>query len=173
MSGRILIVDDQDDVRLALRTVLSIDGWDTEEAASGEEAMARLKRSTDFDALVVDYKMPGLDGLEVTRLIRGAGFERPIIICSAYLDSEIERQASGVDAETVSKGDIDQLKESIRRQVPSRGAEQREYLGVQGKDERAVWVVTASPFLAVAGKWRGNRDVITRAFSFLWKPRKK
>src|SRR5438270_1294399 len=86
-DGRILIIDDQDDVRLALQTMLSIDGWDTEEAASGEEAVARLGQTPGLDALVVDYKMPGLDGMELTRRIRGSGFERPIIICSAYLNS--------------------------------------------------------------------------------------
>ncbi|HEX8855305.1 MAG TPA: PAS domain S-box protein [Thermoleophilaceae bacterium] len=115
---KILIVDDQDDVRLALGAVLALDGWETEEAASGEEALARVGRSRHFAGLVVDYRMPGLNGLEVARRIRGTGFERPIIICSAYLSPGIEEEAGAVGARTVSKDDLSRLREAIRQLRP-------------------------------------------------------
>ena len=70
-----------------------------------------------FDALVVDYKMPGLDGMEVARRLRDAGFERPIILCSAYLNPEVEREARRLGAQTVSKSDLQELVETIRREV--------------------------------------------------------
>jgi PAS domain S-box-containing protein len=115
--AKVLIVDDQDDVRLALQSILSLDGWDTEEAASGGEAVARVGRAGDFDVLVVDYRMPDIDGVEVTRRIRGSGFERPIIICSAYLNPEIEREASALRAHTVRKDDLMDLRAMIRSQI--------------------------------------------------------
>ena len=117
MSPRLLIVDDQEDIRLMLQILLEDHGWDTEQAASGEDALGRGDRAARFDALVVDYKMPGLDGMEVARRFRQAGFNRPIIICSAYLNPRVEREARTLGAETVSKSDLEELVETIRREV--------------------------------------------------------
>jgi CheY-like chemotaxis protein len=117
MSPRLLIVDDQEDIRLMLRIVLEDQGWDTEQAWSGEEALAQGDRAARFDALLVDYKMPGLDGMEVARKFRQAGFKRPIIICSAYLTPQVEREARTLGAETVSKSDLEELVETVRREV--------------------------------------------------------
>jgi CheY-like chemotaxis protein len=117
MSPRLLIIDDQEDIRLMLRILLEDQGWDTEQAWSGEEALAQGDRVTRFDALVVDYKMPGLDGVEVARKFREAGFKRPIIVCSAYLTPKVEREARALGAKTVTKCDLEQLVETVRREV--------------------------------------------------------
>ncbi len=61
--------------------------------------------------------MPGLDGMEVARRVRERGFERPIIVCSAYLDPEVEREARSLGAQTVSKSDLKELVETVRREV--------------------------------------------------------
>lgn len=117
MSPKVLIVDDQEDIRLMLRLLLEDQGWDTEQALSGEDALAQGDLVARFDALVVDYKMPGLDGIEVARRFRQAGFKRPIIICSAYLTPRVEREARVLGAEAVSKCDLEELLEAVRREV--------------------------------------------------------
>ena len=117
MSLRLLIVDDQEDIRLMLQILLEDHGWDTEQAASGEDALGRGDSTEQFDAVVVDYKMPGLDGMEVAGKFREAGFKRPIIICSAYLNPNVEREARALGATTVSKSDLNELVETIRREV--------------------------------------------------------
>ena len=117
MSPRVLIVDDQEDIRLILRILLEDQGWDTEQALSGEDALGHGDRISRFDALVIDYKMPGLDGMEAARKFREAGFERPIIICSAYLTPQVEREAEALGADTVTKSDLGQLVETVRREV--------------------------------------------------------
>ena len=61
---RILVVDDEQAVRSALRRALSLDGYQVELAANGELAI-ELVDSRPPDALVLDVLMPGLDGLEV------------------------------------------------------------------------------------------------------------
>lgn len=117
MTPKVLIVDDQEDIRLMLRILLEDQGWDTEQSPSGEDALAQGDRVTRFDAVVVDYKMPGLDGVEVARRFREAGFNRPIVICSAYLTPEVEREASAIRAQTVTKSDLQALIEAVRREV--------------------------------------------------------
>jgi PAS domain S-box-containing protein len=125
-GGTILIVDDQDEVRLAMQAILSLEGWSTAEAASGEEAVARVGRSPDFAGVVVDYRMPDLDGLEVTRRLRGSGYERPIIICSAYLSAEIECEALALRARTAHKDNLGALREMLRELEPSAPEERKE-----------------------------------------------
>ena len=117
MSPRVLIVDDQEDIRLILRILLEDQGWDTEQALSGEDALGHGDRISRFDALAIDYKMPGLDGMEVARKFRESGYKRPIIICSAFLTPGVEREASGLGAETVTKCNLEELVQTVRREV--------------------------------------------------------
>jgi PAS domain S-box-containing protein len=61
--------------------------------------------------------MPGLDGLEVARRVRASGFKRSIILCSAYLNAQIERDARALAVLTVSKDDLTELRAAVRREV--------------------------------------------------------
>lgn len=79
MSGEaILIVDDEPQIRRVLRTTLAAQGYVVAEAASGEEALASLRRER-ADLVLLDMNLPGMDGLETCRAVR-AGSELPIIM---------------------------------------------------------------------------------------------
>lgn len=73
-SMRVLIVDDLDISRQILRDIMQAWGFQVVEASTGEEALAQLKAANDagqdFELVLLDWKMPGLDGVEVTRTIR-------------------------------------------------------------------------------------------------------
>lgn len=97
---RVMIVDDTDHVRLMLAEMLTLDGFDVvSRAASASDALASLDASTP-DVIVMDYKMPDMDGLAATRIIRARGVSTPIILYTAYLDAQIEGEAkaAGVTA---------------------------------------------------------------------------
>jgi DNA-binding response OmpR family regulator len=85
MATRILVVEDDTDVRITLRLLLEDEGYDVIEAADGETAMARL--ASDHPALVLlDLKLPNMSGFEVCRAMRQAG-DIPIIVVTAQVDS--------------------------------------------------------------------------------------
>ena len=67
--GRILIVDDDPQIRRVLRTSLIAHGYEIDSARSGEEALDKL-RDARFDLVILDVNMPGMSGLEVCRWIR-------------------------------------------------------------------------------------------------------
>jgi two-component system response regulator (stage 0 sporulation protein F) len=117
LSTRLLIVDDQEDIRLMLQILFEEQGWDTEQAMSGEVALARKDLRFRFDALVVDYRMPGLDGMQLARSLRETGFTRPIILCSAYLNPEVCREAEALGTRTVDKSDSTELVRAVRGEV--------------------------------------------------------
>ena len=75
---RVLIVDDNDTNRSILRAQVGAWGMQVEESASGTDALERIRGGASFDLLLLDYLMPGLDGLELVDAIDGLGLERAI-----------------------------------------------------------------------------------------------
>ncbi len=100
----VLVVDDDVDVCQSTAGILQDIGMHSEWVSSGEEAVARVvarhEAGDDFFAVIVDWKMPGMDGVETTRAIRQrVGDDIPIIVFSSYDWTEIENEAreAGVD----------------------------------------------------------------------------
>ncbi len=81
----ILIVDDDDQVRDLLVRYLGAQGYQTVAVATGEEAVAHLDRR-DLDLIITDFKMPGMNGLELARKALTADPDRPVILMSASVD---------------------------------------------------------------------------------------
>jgi DNA-binding NarL/FixJ family response regulator len=114
---RTMVVDDQEDVRVLLRLVIELanDGLTvTCEAASGPEALAKLDHCDPY-VIVLDQMMPGMNGLETARRIKTERPEQLVIMCSAYLDSNIATGAReiGVNA-VIHKDEISSLPALIR-----------------------------------------------------------
>ncbi len=82
-QAKILVVDDEAAIRLSLNKALSLEGYHVVEAASGEEALARLEEMV-FDLVLVDLKMPGIDGLEVMREAKRLFPSVVVIMLTAY-----------------------------------------------------------------------------------------
>ena len=115
----ILLVDDQADVRFMLSLFLEDEGVDFDEAASGEEAIARSAERS-YDLILLDNRMPpGLSGIEVAEQLREEGSDTPIVLYSAFLDPGVEGRASRLGLRTVDKGDPDRLMAAVRELVPA------------------------------------------------------
>ena len=93
---KILVVDDERAVRESLRRALELEGYEIELAADGSEALYRLDGSEEPDAMILDVLMPGVDGLEVCRRLRGTGSKLPVLMLTAR--TEVEDRVAGLDA---------------------------------------------------------------------------
>ena len=93
---KILVVDDERAVRESLRRALELEGYEIELAADGSEALYRLEGTEEPDAIILDVLMPGVDGLEVCRRIRGTGSKLPVLMLTAR--TEVEDRVAGLDA---------------------------------------------------------------------------
>jgi CheY-like chemotaxis protein len=86
----VLVVDDEPDVRLVTRVILEAAGFDVTEAESGEAALDALASGPLPDVLLLDVRMPGIDGWEVLRRLRdqpGQLGELPVVIFTADIAS--------------------------------------------------------------------------------------
>lgn len=83
MKKRILIVDDEKNIRIALKQCFKGENYKVEMANDGEEAIEKL-RSDKYDLILMDYQMPNKNGLEVLEDIRKNNIETRVIIMTAY-----------------------------------------------------------------------------------------
>ncbi len=95
--ARLLVVDDEANIRAGLRDLLSLKGYHVEEAGSGYEALAQLE-SASYDLMVLDMRMPGMDGVEVMRRARKTHPDLPIIVLTAHASLESAIAAVKLDA---------------------------------------------------------------------------
>src|SRR5919198_3517728 len=94
MSVRVFVVDDTAHVRKMLVQMLELSGFDVVgQAASGQEALASVEEA-DPEVIVVDYKMPGIDGIATAREIRSHRPDQAIILYTAYLDDALQKEAA-------------------------------------------------------------------------------
>jgi DNA-binding response OmpR family regulator len=80
--SRILVVEDEPAIALALEDDLKLEGYAVETAGDGETA-ARIGRERPFDLIILDVMLPGKDGFEVCRELRRAGVRSPILMLTA------------------------------------------------------------------------------------------
>jgi two-component system nitrogen regulation response regulator NtrX len=83
MKARILVVDDEAEIRRSVRMILEYEGYDVQEASSGPEALALIEREP-ADLVFLDIKMGGLDGLETLQKIRQVNEALPVVIISGH-----------------------------------------------------------------------------------------
>ena len=81
----VLVVDDERSIRDSLKMILDYEGYRTEEAVNGSDALVRIAESAP-DAVVLDIKMPEMDGLEVLSALRERGYEMPVLVISGHGD---------------------------------------------------------------------------------------
>jgi len=93
---RVLIVDDEENIRLVLRTLLRRHGYEVEVAGSGEEALP-LVDAFGPDVVIADVRMPRMGGLDLLATLRAKGHDATVIVMSAYgnVDQAIEAMKAG------------------------------------------------------------------------------
>ena len=114
---RVFVIEDTPQMRLLLEQMLTLDDFDVVgSAANGASALPEMNEA-DPDVVVLDYNMPGLDGLLTARLIREERPDQAIILYTAYLDADLEDKATRAGiALCVEKADgILTLERDIRR----------------------------------------------------------
>jgi two-component system nitrogen regulation response regulator NtrX len=83
MKSRILVIDDEAEIRRSVRMILEYEGYEVSEASSGPEGLAMAERDAP-DLVFLDIKMPGMDGLEALQRIKASNESLPVVIISGH-----------------------------------------------------------------------------------------
>jgi two-component system KDP operon response regulator KdpE len=150
-AGRILVVDDDPQIRRAMRATLTARGYEVADARTGEEALDEL-RAGGYDLVLLDMNMPGLGGLETCRLIR-AGSETAIIMLTVSNSEKdkVDALDAGADDYITKPFSMPELLARIRatlRRVP----QQPDHAELKQLSQRGVEIDLASRRATVNGR---------------------
>jgi two-component system, OmpR family, response regulator MprA len=179
---RILVVDDEPAVRHAVDRALRLEGYETQLAADGLEALDALAERAP-DALVLDVLMPHLDGIEVCRRLRAAGDRTPVLVLTARdgVPDRVRGLDAGADDYLVKPFALEELLARLRALLRrTTAAEQDEVLrhadleldpaGHTVRRGRRPIELTRTEFLLLELFLRHPRQVLTRSqiFERVW-----
>ncbi|MET9501485.1 response regulator transcription factor [Streptomyces sp. NPDC006259] len=174
MPQKLLLAEDDRAIRHALERALTLEGYQVTAVADGVEALAHAHKSPP-DVLVLDVMMPGIDGLQVCRVLRAEGDRTPILMLTALVETadRIAGLDAGADDYVVKPFDVEEvfarLRALLRRTGPGTPADAR-------RDAAAADAPRGDPPRAAAGArhleaaglrmdpqarraWRGEREL--------------
>ncbi|MDA8290882.1 MAG: response regulator transcription factor [Actinomycetota bacterium] len=124
-QSRVLVVDDEADLRRALERALVLHGYSVGSASDGTDALRQLSAEAP-DVLVLDVAMPGVDGIEVCRRLRAAGDRTPVLMLTARdgVDDRVAGLDAGADDYLVKPFALEELLARIRALLRRAGPEE-------------------------------------------------
>jgi DNA-binding response OmpR family regulator len=114
----VLVVDDETAIRYSVSKTLQRVGYQVQEAASGEDALDLMKRST-FDVVLTDIRMPGLDGVELVRRIKDIDADTIVVLMTAYpsLGTAVEALRLGAHDYLIKPSSSQDIRQCVARGV--------------------------------------------------------
>lgn len=118
MSKKILVVDDQFGIRILLQEVMQREGYAVFLAGNGPAAL-EIVQNENPDLMLLDMKIPGMDGLEILRTVRKWEYDTKVIMMTAYGELNLIREAMemGALAHFTKPFDIDELRLAVNAQL--------------------------------------------------------
>lgn len=119
LERRILVVDDESSLRTLLAELLRKEGYLTETASDGLEALNKVVKAKDglYAAIVMDWRMPRMDGEEATKRMRERNTKVPIVICSLKYEKDPGVKKFGADRYFYKGRPLGELVEMIEQLV--------------------------------------------------------
>ncbi|MFD8813569.1 response regulator transcription factor [Streptomyces sp. NPDC059627] len=172
MPQTVLLAEDDRAIRHALERALTLEGYEVTAVADGVEALAHAHR-TNPDVLVLDVMMPGIDGLQVCRVLRAEGDRTPILMLTALVETadRIAGLDAGADDYVVKPFDVEEvfarLRALLRRTSPvttgSGGTGSGGVAPEPGREpqvsDRQVEAAGLRMDLQARRAWRGRREL--------------
>ncbi|MFM9331680.1 response regulator [Paenibacillus mesotrionivorans] len=115
---KILIVDDQNGIRILLMEVFNVEGYQTFQASNGKLALEIVRKEAP-DLVLLDMKIPGMDGLDILKHIKQIDSSIKVIMMTAYGELDMIKEATDLGALThfTKPFDIDELRLAVNTEL--------------------------------------------------------
>ncbi len=152
-ASRVLICDDEKNMRRVLADILEDDGWMVESVSSGEEALERLTGGAPFEAMIVDLSLPGMNGLELIERVQALGRGIGLVVITAYgsIDTAVRAMQSGATDFLIKPFDNSRIRAALRKTRESQGllsTAEMSHPTLVGADNLPLNIVGQDPRLA-------------------------
>ena len=114
MKSKLLVADDERNLRELYRMELEAEGYDVQTAANGDEVIGLLEKG-DYDVIVLDIQMPGLSGIDLLQKIMARDKRQPVILNTAYPSYRDNFMTWPAEAYVVKSSDTAELKNAIKK----------------------------------------------------------
>ena len=182
-DANILVVDDESVIREGIRRILLQDGFQVETSSSGNLALERMQ-SADFDLVITDLKMPGMNGMEVLKAIRILQPDVPVVIITGYstVETAVEAMKFGAFdylakpftpeqilqlAESALKHRITQIEKAVRGDAPGKHPGFDLFVGESRQMERVyrriLQVAPTDSTVLITGESGTGKELLARA----------
>ncbi|WP_330285274.1 response regulator transcription factor [Streptomyces sp. NBC_00588] len=159
-----LLAEDDRAIRHALQRALSLEGYQVIAVADGVEALAQAHKSPP-DVLLLDVMMPGIDGLQVCRVLRAEGDRTPILMLTALVETadRIAGLDAGADDYVVKPFDVEEvfarLRALLRRTSPDNGQPAGQPKEQPQVPDRQIEAAGLRMDVQARRAWRGEREL--------------
>ena len=125
---KVLIVDDQNGIRILLMEVFSSEGYKTFQASNGKLALEIVRKESP-DLVLLDMKIPGMDGLEILKHVKAINRDIKVIMMTAYGELDMIKEATDLGAlmHFTKPFDIDEMRMAVNMEL--RGGENKFAIG--------------------------------------------
>ncbi len=124
-SPRLLIVEDDPEMRSFLTSELAVEGYECEEAACGQQALGQIRNHT-WDLVLLDWNLPDFSGVEVCRRMRKGGISTPVLMLTGRdeVQQRVEALDSGADDYLIKPFSIEELLARVRARLRRSGIDE-------------------------------------------------
>lgn len=115
--GKILVVEDEENIRLLYKEELQDLGYEVVQASNGREAIKKYDLHRP-DLIILDIQLPGIDGIETMNIIRQKSKNVPIILCTAYGEYKQNLQTWASESYIIKSADLKELLSTVNKILP-------------------------------------------------------
>ena len=119
MSTKLLVADDEKNLRELYRLELEEEGYEVETAGNANEVLSMIEGS-DYDVIVLDIQMPGMSGIDLLQKIMARDKRQPVILNTAYPSYRDNFMTWPAEAYVVKSSDTTELKQAIKKVLAKR-----------------------------------------------------